>query len=61
MTNRQKHLLLTLIGRRLAELDWSARQVDVVPMATKMIDEEIIELHHLQRALTEPVPSGALS
>ncbi len=58
MTNRHKHLMLTLIERRLAELDWSARQVELIPVATQIIDEEIMALHQIQRALTEAQPTG---
>jgi hypothetical protein len=58
MTNRHKHLMLTLIQRRLAELDWSARQVDLIPVVTQIIDEEIMALHQIVRALTEAQPSG---
>ena len=61
MTNRHKHLMLTLIQRRLAELDWSARQVEHVPVATQIIDEEIMALHQIQRALTEANYQGQTS
>ena len=50
--------MLTLIERRLAELDWSARQVELIPVATQIIDEEIMALHQIQRALTEAQPTG---
>jgi hypothetical protein len=53
MTNFQKQLLLMLIDRRLAELDFMAMHSGATAVISKLIDDEISQLFLTKRALTE--------